>query len=68
MIYVHNLAGKNLYTRLDDVLNIHEKNNQLQHDGYEKLGKAVNENYNNYKQEMKDKHNTKPILPPYSYT
>ncbi len=65
MIYVHNNTGRNIYTKLDDVLEISKPNDQIQKEGYEKLGNAVNSNYQTYTQKMMDLKN-KPQLQPYS--
>ncbi len=65
MIYVHNTAGRNLYTKLDDVLEINKVNDQISHDGYENLGKAVDNNYATFTQKMMELQ-SKPQLKSYS--
>ena len=66
MIYVHNLKGRNIYTKLDDVLQIKNQNQKDIRKGYEKLGDAVNSNYQTFTQKMDDLKN-KPTINPYSY-
>ncbi len=53
MIYVHNMHGGNVYTRLDDVLQLNQEDDQ-QKESYERLGKAVNSNYKSYTQKMQE--------------
>ncbi len=67
MIYVHNLKGRNIYTKLDDVLQINnQKDNRVQQkEGYEKLGSAVDTNYKTYTDKMMGLQ-SKPAINPYS--
>ena len=67
MIYVHNLKGRNIYTKLDDVLQINnQKDNRVQQkEGYEKLGSAVDTNYKTYTDKMMGLQ-SKPTINPYS--
>lgn len=62
MIYINgNVAGRNVYTTLDNVLgiNINKVNQQMlkQRDGYENLEKTVNQNYKNFSENMIMKQN-----------
>ena len=66
MIYVHNNTGRNIYTKLDDVLEINKPNDQIPNDGYEKLGQAVDSNYHTFTQKMMELQN-KPHMQPFSY-
>lgn len=66
MIYFHSNEGKkNVYTKLDDVLEINKPNDQIANEGYEVLGKTVNNNYQNFTQKLIDLQN-KPAMQPYS--
>jgi hypothetical protein len=65
MIYVHNNAKGNVYTKLDDVLEIHKLDDKIPQEGFEKLGNAVNNNYNTFTQKMIDLQ-SKPVMQPYS--
>ena len=51
MIYVHGLAGKNSYTKLEDVLDL-KKPSDLEQEGFDELEKVVKENYNNFNQNV----------------
>jgi hypothetical protein len=67
MIYVHNLSGRNIYTKLDDVLQLNnQKETREQHkEGYEKLGNTVDNNYKTFTEKMQGL-KSKPSLNPYS--
>ena len=51
MIYVQtNLKGRNIYTKLDDVIEVNTIKDEKE--GYEKLGTSVKNNYDQYQQKM----------------
>lgn len=54
MIYLYDWSKKNVYTKLDDVLNV--KNTDSPHtENYEELGKTTNTNYQTFTQKMREK-------------
>jgi hypothetical protein len=63
MIYVHGLTGRNVYTKLDDVLDINRPIDQLQKKGFDQLEKAVNDNYKTFSQNMIMKQSKQPMQP-----
>jgi hypothetical protein len=67
MIYVHNLSGRNIYTKLDDVLQLNDQKDtrEQQKEGYENLGNAVDINYKTFTDKMQGLKN-KPNFNPYS--
>jgi hypothetical protein len=65
MIYLYNWSKKNIYTKLDDVLNIKNGEN-IQNEYYEELGKTTNTNYQTFTQKMREKQSRAPIQP-FSY-
>lgn len=65
MIYFHSNNGRNIYTKLDDVLEVNKPNDALQKQGFEKLGMAVNSNYQNFTQKLIGLQ-SRPVLQPYS--
>lgn len=56
MIYVNGLDGRNVYTKLDNVLgvNMNKVNSQIQKekDNFQKLGTIVNQNYKTFSENM----------------
>jgi hypothetical protein len=63
MIYVHSLAGRNVYTKLDDFLNLKKMKNNNQKEGYEVLSKAVDEKYKSHTNNMLMKQTRNPLAP-----
>ena len=65
MIYLYDWSKKNVYTKLDDVLKIHDTNN-VQKENYVELGKTTNTNYRTFTQKMREKQSRAPVQP-FSY-
>ncbi len=57
MIYIQGLTGRNIYTRLEDVLDVKKPIEHLQHEGFDELGKQVNAKYDTYTQNFMSKQN-----------
>ena len=65
MIYLYDWSKKNLYTKLDDVLNIKNLDNP-QKEYYEELGKITKTNYQTFTEKMREKQ-ARPSIQPFRY-